>query len=170
MLITLALISLFSAASPSLPRSDLSGIFDAVIASVAPDTGRIGMRPARERPLIVDEEASFGVFDKVVVPGDVSPRRLALRTPFSVAKRADAIRCQPWSGGSGCSVVQDGLFMSLTDFAVDSVRNELKVHAFVAWTSTIKGKPHLDWFDMELFLARQNGQWRVVRKGTAAVG
>ena len=170
MLLTLALMSLFSAAQPSLPRSDLSRIFDAVITSVAPDSGRIGQRPARERPLVVDQEASFGEFDKVVTPGDVSPRTLSLRTPFSVAKRADAIRCQSSSGDGDCSVVHDGLFLSLTDFAMDTARNELTVHAFVAWTSAIKGTSHLDWFDMELFLARQNGQWRVVRKGKAAVG
>ena len=152
---------------PAFTVADAHAIEALVVEEIVPADGKLDARPTKGRLLLIDADQASAVMGKLV-DGPQKPG-LSISREFRAAKHDVAIQCgiPPIPG---CQVINDGLFLTISNAAFVPGTGELRVHAGVLWTDTLSGRHYMYGFDIDLFYARTSAGWRLVRLGTATVG
>jgi hypothetical protein len=130
---------------------------------VAPEHGNVGARPTSSRALILDQAQIVRAFQKVTAYPAIAA--LSLDRPFTAREHDAAVQCA--AQHRDCQVVDDGLFVTITDVALVPASGELRVHCSALWSNLILGEHYLTGYQIDLFLAHDRGAWKVVRRGGA---
>jgi hypothetical protein len=139
---------------PSLTADDVHAIEALVVEYLVPANGNLGARPTKGRLLLIDPDQ---------VPG------FTISRAFRAATHDAAVQCADPAHGV-CQVANDGIWLTISDAAFVPATGELRVHAGAIWTHAFPGHYNLVGFDLDLFYARTNSGWQLVRVGTARVG
>jgi hypothetical protein len=167
------LLALLLAPSVALPQkpaftpADVHAIEALVVEALVPAEGKLGARPTKDRMLLIDPDRASAVMGKLV-DGAPNPG-LRISRAFRAANHDAAIQCASPPRGD-CQVANDGVYLTISDAAFVPETGELRVHAGVTWTHALSGHHDLNGYDIDLFFARTDSGWRLVRKGTATVG
>jgi len=125
----------------------------------------MGARPVAGRPILFDAVGTSKVFQRLT--------RVALPTPIALPRgatamdRDHAVRC---AETRDCVVVNDGLFVQITDAMFTPASGELRVHCNLAWSSFVYDRHQIDGFDMDIVFKRDGAAWKIVRRENVVTG
>ena len=155
------------AQKPAFTVADAHAVEALVVEALVPADGNLDARPTKGRLLLIDPDQVSAVMGKLI-DGVPNPG-LTIARAFRAASHDAAVQCAG-PRGHDCQVVNDGIYLTISDAAFVPGTGELRVHAGVVWADAFSGRHYLYGFDIDLFYARTESGWRLVRKGTARVG
>ena len=162
----LSLLFAFALVAQDVPFSaaDVRAVTTLILNDLAPVDGRIGARPVTGRPLVIDEAEAATVFQRLTHAASSTP--LASARAVIKMNSDRAIRCN--ARGDDCEVVNDGLFVRITEAAFMPVTGELRVQCSLAWSNVrYDGRHRIDSFNMDIVLKRDGHGWKIVRRENA---
>jgi hypothetical protein len=152
--------------APALSPADVRAIESAVVEELAPESGRLGARPTKDRVLLIDQGQVSSVMQKLMTE---PLGAFNIPRSFRVTGRDSAVQCAR-APRNECKVVNDGIYVTITDADFVPARGEVRVHAAVLWTHSGASGNELNGYDVDLFLFRTASGWRIARRGSFRVG
>lgn len=141
--------------------SDARAVAAVVLDDLAPAGGVIGGRSLAGRPLLIDQTEMEKVFQRVMHSSATAP--LTFTREVRVTDRDHAVRCGASRGE--CEVLNDGLFVRITDAAFSPATDEMRVHCVLAWSRSVTDRRHyVDGYDVDIVLKRDGHVWKVVSR------
>lgn len=149
---------------------DVSDIVQLVVEETAPVAGKTSGRPIGDRPVFFGSTSTAKAF-RDLVPG-LDASHLKPQRPHRALEQADAVFCGAAvnvSGGAApsCQVRDDGVFVSVLSARRTDDGTEVLVNVRVLWTAPLGSGTRTLGYDVEMYLARSEGAWRITRKGVA---
>jgi hypothetical protein len=153
-----------------LGPSDVPAMVEAALHVALPPGDQIttaaGAVRVGDRPLFFDVRAAASAFRASLLP-QMPDAFVPTRRRHQVRSQQDVIQCTPSIAAtmSGCSVVEDGIVVTISTARSTGEEGEYLVSVLVQWD----GGRLITGYDMELFLSKVEGEWRVIRQGIVTV-
>jgi hypothetical protein len=160
-----------ASAAPTRQPGDDALMFAAAMADLLPPGQRLSGEEAASRPLFVGVAASEQAFGKArgrPVALDLAP---VLDRPFAARTFEEVEVCAPPRGrGPECTIRDHGLWVDVRRVALSATGDSATMWVAVVWAGPkIRERDSMQGFTAELYLARTERGWRVVRRGRYAV-